>query len=283
MGKKYFETDNFKVNALNEGKIYYAFKLSTANKAYVIRISGKLKRYKWGDLRAEKWAYEHIKNILPVPKFFDVGEMYKRSYSIASFINGTIPSPNDTNIAVLAGRILKKLHNIKFPKYGDIDILNDKGVFDSWQEFLTKQINDYLNFIPKNTIQTKYLDLLMQIPEEANFKLKGSLLHGDFQRRNLLKVANRISGVIDFDRCLIGDPFFDFAPLLYHSEQTWSTNVIKGYFSTFSPPKYFYRKVYLYVAIRALNVLSLINVEKNFIADNVLKDLYRYIDLGFGL
>jgi len=41
--------------------------------------------------------------------------------------------------------------------------------------------------------------------------------------------------------------------------------------------------VYLYVAIRALNVLSLINVEKNFIADNVLKDLYRYIDLGFGL
>jgi len=96
-------------------------------------------------------------------------------------------------------------------------------------------------------------------------------------------MQKRISGVIDFDKCLIGDPFFDFAPLLYHSEQTWSTNVIKGYFSSFSPPKYFYRKVYLYVAIRALNVLSLINVEKNFIADNVLKDLYRYIDLGFGL
>jgi len=44
-------------------------------------------------MRAEKWAYEHIKNILPVPEFFDAGSISKRSYSIAFFIEGVIPNP----------------------------------------------------------------------------------------------------------------------------------------------------------------------------------------------
>jgi aminoglycoside phosphotransferase (APT) family kinase protein len=140
-----------------------------------------------------------------------------------------------------------------------------------------------MDLLPRNVISSRYYNLLKQIPQETNFALEGSLLHGDFQRRNLLVDKKVISGIIDFDRCLIGDPYFDFAPILYHCEQDWTSNVTKGYFSDSSPPKHFYKKLYLYASIRALNVLSLIHVEKGFIAQNVLNDFHKYIDLGFNL
>ncbi|MEM3373565.1 MAG: aminoglycoside phosphotransferase family protein [Candidatus Anstonellales archaeon] len=283
IGKKHLKRSNFKIQYIPQGKIYHTFKLTTADNSYVVRVGGKLRRFKWGDLRSEKWAYEHIKDILPVPEFFEIGDMCGVDYSIASFIPGVVPNPTDINIAKLAGTILKKLHSQRFSRYGDINISNDEGAFISWSEFIEKHIQTYIDLLPRNIIPGKYLNLLKQIHQETNFTLEGSLLHGDFQRRNLLVNNGIISGIIDFDRCLIGDPYFDFGPILYHCEQNWTNNVIKGYFSDSSIPKHFYNKIYLYASVRALNVLSLIYVERGFIAQNVLNDLYKYLELGFNL
>jgi aminoglycoside phosphotransferase (APT) family kinase protein len=44
------------------------------------------------------------------------------------------------------------------------------------------------------------------------------LVHGDFQGNNVLVQDGRVSGILDFENLVAGDPALDFKPVHFHSD-----------------------------------------------------------------
>ena len=55
--------------------------------------------------------------------------------------------------------------------------------------------------------------------ERGLFALDGAVLvHGDFQGNNVLVQDGRVSGILDFENLVAGDPALDFKPVHFHSD-----------------------------------------------------------------
>ena len=119
-----------------------------------------------------------------------------------------------------AGYLLSKIHTIKTKGFGPLKS-KGKGSFNSWEEFILRHISTrLLNYLLENRIineslRNRIFDIFNS--EEAYLELKSPvLLHGDFSNNHIFIDKGRVSGIIDFEDCISGDPLYDLvSPELY--------------------------------------------------------------------
>lgn len=139
----------------------------------------------------------------------------------------------------LMGKMLKKIHSIGIYKnFGYIE--ND--IYCNWKEFLEESINYWLNFcfthnrlfstIKIKKIQEYLCDLIKQLPDEES----SSVLHGDYYPNNVIydEVQKRISGVVDFEWSMYGDPIYDFRVMEFFLFPNYSVKDRKRFYEGYS-------------------------------------------------
>ncbi len=210
---------------------------------YVLRVGNKENKY--------VIEHEFIKLAqnagVKTPKLIVASEdlnKYQFAFSLQQKLPGKsldkLPEKRWPNIFSEVGVELAKLYSIKMAGFGPIDserfgITGQlEGSFATWTGFVdslfSKRKNEILNKIyiekPDNFKTskltsgqiTKLLTISQRVGEisdrvnklSLNFD-QASMLHGDLQRMNFIVSDTHLSGIIDFEHILVGDPLFDIA------------------------------------------------------------------------
>jgi aminoglycoside phosphotransferase (APT) family kinase protein len=111
-----------------------------------------------------------------------------------------------------AARTLKRIHGIEVPSFGS---LVDNGMqFSTWSAFCRAYAERALERCaaartrrPTERVHRKIIDELAPILDRVGAP---KLVHGDFHFGNVLVSKNRITGVIDWEFAIGGDPLWDF-------------------------------------------------------------------------
>ncbi len=83
------------------------------------------------------------------------------------------------------------------------------------------------------------------------------LIHGDYQLKNVLVQGTRVTGIVDFENLVAGDPVMDFCALHYWSRQPTVAlqHLQRGYGQPALFGQDFLRRLYLYELLLALEIL----------------------------
>jgi aminoglycoside phosphotransferase (APT) family kinase protein len=133
-----------------------------------------------------------------------------------------------------AAQALARLHETRFEKFGSLE--NPARQFANWEEAVESDLERAL----KLSFKTKVLshDLEGEVREafenhRANLRSVTAprLVHGDFHFGNLLWSEGHLSGVVDFEWALAGDPLADFRnrSVLFDSAHGADALVIEEY------------------------------------------------------
>ena len=136
------------------------------------------------------------------------------------------------SLGVDAGKILKKIHNIKPKK-----IVSN----DNYKEKILKKINKFneLNYnLDKKDIVINYiLDSFDRIKEKQI-----TINHGDYHLGNMVIDEDKI-GIVDFDKLGENDKYDDFKPFCWNVLRSpmFQNGLINGYFNNKVPDDFFYK------------------------------------------
>ena len=193
--------------------------------------------------RNEQIAYELLSGSgLPVPKVVLLDE----SRSVVPYdviVVTRLPGVNVTEswrdlgqsqlneLMQEAGRCLAQLHGVTFSAFGKLSAL-DNQPFRSWPEYFNDYAQRYIVAASsKSLIDAALFSRLEAVLDDASDVLDGVttgvLVHSDFHYENLLQTDGRLSGVLDFEWALSGDPSYDFITA------DWRDAVIPEFESTF--------------------------------------------------
>jgi len=151
---------------------------------------------------------------LPVPEiiYYDFSrKIIEQDYLIMEYLPG---SPGFFDEKEL-GRYVKQLHAIKSQQcgYPERSAPTGKSWHDIFHSYVKLIFNDCLScgvidsdeYAQFLSIYQKHSDVITDVPP--------SLLHLDLWTQNILTLDGRITGILDFDRGLYGDPELEFAVL----------------------------------------------------------------------
>jgi fructosamine-3-kinase len=134
-----------------------------------------------------------------------------RDYLIMSFLEGKPGLFRDREL----GQYVRQLHNIKGDFFGYPD--REAPIGHNWPEIFSIYFRlifqDCLNC---NIISKEEYDFFIKTyNNKSNVikKCRSCLLHLDLWSQNILTKNNKITGILDFDRGLYGDPELEFAVL----------------------------------------------------------------------
>ncbi len=121
-----------------------------------------------------------------------------------------------TTLATKAGSILKKLHSIHFEFFGEIPNKGPLPQTSSWSNYLKAKLQFHLDEALElgligSDIESKFNDVLSTNTHLLDQVKVASLIHVDFHFGNLLFSNDEITGVVDFEWALAGDPLYDLA------------------------------------------------------------------------
>lgn len=115
--------------------------------------------------------------------------------------------------AYSAGEHLARIHNIRLPHFGELTTLGSlrfSDVYDHAFDFYERYAQQAQAVgVFTDAMQQMMIALLTACEPHMAFDM-GHLLHSDYQMENLLVDHGTISGVIDFEWSLAGDPTWDF-------------------------------------------------------------------------
>ncbi|MBN2546108.1 MAG: aminoglycoside phosphotransferase family protein [Spirochaetes bacterium] len=172
--------------------------------------------YEKNMMRSEPGIHKLIlKNTdIPVPRIFyhDFSKKIINSdYLIMEFLEGQSGFFSEEEL----GKIVKKLHCIKADIYGYPE--RELVKFNTWKETMINYaqmiFNDCLYAGAIN--KTEYDWFIEKYYKQKNlFKnTETSFLHLDLWSANILTINNKITGILDMDRGMFGDPELEFAVL----------------------------------------------------------------------
>jgi aminoglycoside phosphotransferase (APT) family kinase protein len=188
-------------------------------KEYVIKFS------KWA--LNDKYAYDLInkhKLNIPIPKVLCSFVFDENQVLVLEKINyPLLESVNDKSKYIPSMiNCLKSIHEIKSDIAGQLNTKLNK----TWKEILLSKFNGNDELLDWGSItKRKCLDkdlilksidkLVIQIEEKEFLTSNYSLLHPDFNQRNLFidPNSNKITGIIDWSESMFGDPIYDLARL----------------------------------------------------------------------
>ena len=220
-------------------------------------------------LPREKRAMEILTNAIYVPRFIVLDESKKElkyDYIIMSQITGRevykdwqiLNSSQKTKLSHQAGEWLNEIHQIKFPKFGSV--LKEGIHFETWTEYIFYKLNEAIELcrfyhLFNETVFYEIQDIFLHNKTCLDSVKEAVFVHNDFHFGNLLYEENKLTGVIDFEWCLAGDPEYDLRdPFTFpESRQPF----MAGYESKSKQSPEFYDKLYLYQLLMYLQLSRL--------------------------
>lgn len=204
---------------IGRGSNSMAYSFSLRGEEYVIRISSDFSAFT-RDSFASRYA-----DCFPVPRVFEIGDFDKdRYYAISERAPGKQIRMLKISAALkLIPMMFETFNRIHLSDvsttrdYGNVDI-DGNGCSPSWQECLLSYARYRESGQWNREMSGTFLDhqlfdrclermapLVPFCPEER------CLVHGDCSFSNVLSDGKKITGVIDWQHCSIGDALFDFA------------------------------------------------------------------------
>ena len=216
------------------GKFNRSYYVSTPRGEFVLRIAPPpgttLLFYEKDMMRQEPVVHEIVlkKTSVPVPKiiaFDDSFEVVNRMFLIMEKLPGRALSEvaiaNYDEILTQVGACLSQIHRIHGEKYGYVGPHKPMDPQDSWCEAFRimwrKLIDDIQSTGHYSPQEGKALkNLLDSYLEYFERPVPPSLLHMDIWSQNILiDREGTLTGIVDWDRALWGDPEIEFAVLDY--------------------------------------------------------------------
>ncbi|WP_332699370.1 phosphotransferase family protein [Halalkalibacter lacteus] len=199
------------------------------NKSLVFRFP----KYKKGivRLKEETEILEFIKNIVSIPIPYPIYQSFEKLevgkvFTGYNLIQGSplwkesfAKIENEDLVKGLASQLVSfliELHSISRDKVDGFLQLKDNYPREEMSELLHNIQNKLFPFIRKEAQKEISHSFETILNSETYSNLKPTLIHGDFGASNILWEPNtyKISGIIDFGGCGLGDPAYDFAGIL---------------------------------------------------------------------
>jgi aminoglycoside phosphotransferase (APT) family kinase protein len=175
--------------------------------------------------RTEKCAYDLLRGgELPVPELLALDEsreLVPYAFVVMTRLPGETVYDSWTGLdgrtreqlAFEAGRYQALLHQRTLPAFGSLGRLAEGG-FPTWTAYLedyvarhSRQARD--EDLLDATTTTRVEQLLARFQRLMAAVTTGCLLHSDYHFENILQQEGRITGIIDFEWAMSGDPVFD--------------------------------------------------------------------------
>jgi thiamine kinase-like enzyme len=151
---------------------------------------------------------------------------------------------------------LDSIHSISIKGFGYIK--QDKGAYTSWQDFISSELQKYLEEVKAlNLLEKETCNHINKIFSLQDFNIENPcLLHGDPNLLNLIKNTSGELKIIDFGMALSGDPLYDLAVFEVFS---WGQkNLINKPLSSSDHKRY-----YSYIILRSIRALRFAYYQKN--------------------
>ncbi|MCF7866218.1 aminoglycoside phosphotransferase family protein [Candidatus Woesearchaeota archaeon] len=176
-------------------------------------------------IKGEIIASKLLKNKIKVPEPFDYG-FGETSYLSYEELPGQSLDISG-GLIKQAGDYLAKIHSVKFPSAGRIDLETLTTNGKKWNSFF-RSIWNYDVALLKNTEFEPEAIRMANWLDEHMVREDYSLIHVDYSKKNILAEED-ISGIIDFELCCSGDSIYDVSwSLLNFSEGLPGSNLDKS-------------------------------------------------------
>lgn len=224
-----------------------------SGKEYILRVS---------DISLfddKKQEYDNIVRLsqndilMPKPLEFGICNCEKNVYMLLTWIDGVavedvlgnLEKSLQYQLGYSSGRLLRKMHN-----YSTVECKIDWGI--EYEKNIEKIIDEYKN----TNISIHYEKEIISYINANKYLLNGRpqvIRHGDFHVGNLIITPENEIGVIDFDKCAIGDGWEEFGGIVWAARlsERFAKGQVDGYFSGEIPDDFF-RLLALYIGIYAL-------------------------------
>jgi hygromycin-B 4-O-kinase len=234
-----FSGEPVTLRPLPEGEESRAFWFRHGDGEYVVRVRFSSAGFEKERFVAERWALPGVR----IPAVLTVAETNGYSVCVTEQLPGwTLQDTEPELLPRLVGpaaNVLEEIHG------SDLSGTMGFGLFDadgygshaSWRDWLLDLPDGSADSLDKGLleeVQARYLALMEFCPEER------SLLHGDYGSNNVLTDGREITGVLDWENAMFGDPLFDMVGCYFWRTRLPCMEVQARYYETLpeKPPHY---------------------------------------------
>ncbi|MDG2195861.1 MAG: aminoglycoside phosphotransferase family protein [SAR324 cluster bacterium] len=196
------------------------------NQQYILRVNPNQSGF-----QKDRWCFQQFHSEeLPIPEIVEIGSFSPYyAYSISHRLSGITledsASPTLQQLTPYVSQVWRVISQAPLPSSEGFGPFDEYGhaTFSSWQSFLQSTVHgkdqqwdhlfasNLLDATALEPVMQSYLQLTEHCPEERK------LVHGDFGSNNVLINGQKITGVLDWDCALYGDPLFDVAGSFFWS------------------------------------------------------------------
>lgn len=273
------------IKRMSEGQESEAFQVTSEGRQFALRINSRID----GFLK-DKLAHDRFSSSwLPIPRVVQLGRHDDRhAYCLSELVPGyTLQDAHHTTLSQLAPMV-DDIHQrisdsaVLGMGFGPFDA-DGRAPFASWREYLESDLPLFSALCAETgssliqlAIDT-YSHLVQFCPEERR------LVHGDFGANNVLTDGTHITGVIDWEDALYGDPLFDVAIAFVWSFHLVCMDVQRNYWQcVLSGSESFQERILCYQVKIMLNEIDSARKASNEALANVMLDRLRVILSGCG-
>jgi aminoglycoside phosphotransferase (APT) family kinase protein len=118
------------------------------------------------------------------------------------------------HVATAAGEYLATIHAQTFARFGALGSGEDRG-FARWYDYVADYLDRYASFarelgVVSNNDCARLMAAIARHRPLLETVTHAALVHSDYHWENVLQQHGRVTGVIDFEWALAGDPAWDF-------------------------------------------------------------------------
>lgn len=195
--------------------------LESPRKKYVLKITKGA--YRGKELYSEYLAMKNLYNTcIPVPEVYMFLQKDKLYYLLRECSTGV---PLNTLFDESKDK-LERMAMIEEMALNLYKIHHKRIDGHTWENFIKSQLYFAEQHMKNNTIDPSEFvfdgkeitpeELLRWLKDNKPEPAEACLIHGDFRPKNFLWNNNRISAILDWAFCDIGDPYYDFAIFMYY-------------------------------------------------------------------
>lgn len=229
--RTHFHPGSEGIEPLGAGMFSKAFAFTVEEQAYVLRI-GTCEE----DFLKDRFAYQHYSTPeIPIPKVVTMGRWsHELFYCVTERCTGlTLNDLQDSDldaavrVATALFDTLDAIHQTAVTRYlgWGLTGVNGHGRFLDWRTYQLLLYNQKFDFEPWTLVRDSFIeeDLFANLYSEMESLLVYCpdakwLVHGDFGFDNVISDGERITGVLDWAECGLGDFVSDIAYLQFWSD-----------------------------------------------------------------
>jgi aminoglycoside phosphotransferase (APT) family kinase protein len=257
----------------HQGTFHRLFRLVTpGGQGFILRANAIADILPDYALESEAWASDHARaRGIPVPQVVWVDTsrtICPFEYMISSEAQeGTLRDFDDDEAAMGhllrdLGERVRQIHKLPVSGFGPLDVRSlaqadepgeepaARGLFDEWQTYLALNLDEHIETCTDigaiDPADAQQIQVLFSCHLGRCAPGAPRLLHGDLGNHNILTTGRKVTGFLDWEDCLAGDPCYDIAFwATFHPERRHRA-FLDGYSGETALPEDFAVRFWLY-------------------------------------